>query len=236
MNPPITLIPGWRLGRGPLAPLANALDAEWYDLPGYRETPFTADFADAVTRLITAVPPGTVLVGWSLGAMIALAAAARAPHHIGGVVVIGGTPSFVTRDGWSHGLTPEALAEFRAAIAEDEPAMRPRFVGGFNRGEPENKTLTAEILATAGPAPSLEILLAGLDWLATVDLRAELPSITTPVLVIHGENDPLIPCAAGEAIAQTVPHGKWLPIPNAAHAPFLRHQAAIVDSISRFAA
>ncbi|WP_217126164.1 alpha/beta fold hydrolase [Hydrogenophilus thiooxidans] len=234
MKPPIVMLPGWRLGRGPLQPLADALGAEWYDLPGYRETPFTANFADAVTRLVATVPHGTILMGWSLGAMIALAAAARAPHHIGGVVAIGGTPSFVTRNEWPHGLAPQALAEFRAAIAEDEPAMLPRFVGGFNRGELESKTLTAEILATADPAPPLEILLAGLDWLATVDLRAELPRITAPVLVIHGENDPLIPCAAGEAIAQNVPHGKWLPIPNAAHAPFLRHQAVMVEQLSSF--
>lgn len=234
MKPTIVMIPGWRLGRGPLEPLASALDADWYDLPGYRATPFTADFTDAVAGVIAAVPQGTLLVGWSLGAMIALAAAARAPHHIGGVVAIGGTPSFITREGWPFGLTPDALAEFRAAILADEPGMLPRFVGGFNRGEPDSKALTSAILQCADPAPALDILLAGLDWLATVDLRAQLATIEPPVLVVHGENDPLIPFDAGRAIAKQVPHGALMAIPNAAHAPFLRHTKEITEKISSF--
>ncbi|GAB6049434.1 pimeloyl-ACP methyl ester esterase BioH [Hydrogenophilus islandicus] len=232
MTNPVVLIPGWRLGRGPLTALADALNASWYDLPGYRETPFTTDFAEAVDRLVTSLPEGAVVVGWSLGGMFALAAAAQAPQKVAGAVVISATPSFVTRPGWPHGLTPEALAEFRTAIAADEPAMLPRFIGGFLRGEPDHKTLTAQLLSLVDPAPELPVLLAGLEWLATVDLRPLLPTLTQPVLVIHGEADPLIPCAAGRAIADAVPHGQLLALPQAAHAPFLRHQEVIVEAIS----
>ncbi len=235
MEPPsVTLIPGWRLGRGPLAPLADRLGAAWYDLPGYGTTPFTADFAAALIHLQTAIPAQTVLVGWSLGAMVALAAAAQRDTLIAGVVVLAGTPSFVQRSDWPHGLSPEALAEFRQSIATDEAAILPRFVDGFNRGDANAKAITAAILAAADPPPPLPVLLAGLTWLAELDLRPLLSTIACPVLVIHGENDSLIPAAAGRAIAASVVNGTYLGIDAAAHAPFLSAPDQVAAAISSF--
>jgi len=232
--PSATLIPGWRLGRGPLMPLADRLGAAWHDLPGYGTTPFTADFATALAHLHEAIPVQTVLVGWSLGAMVALAAAAQGDKRITGVVVLAGTPSFIQRSDWPHGLSPEALAEFRQSIAADEAAMLPRFVGGFNRGDANAKAITALILAAADPSPPLPVLLAGLTWLAELDLRPLLPTISCPVLVIHGENDPLIPATAGRAIAASVANGAYLGIDAAAHAPFLSAPERVAAAISSF--
>lgn len=230
------LIPGWRLGRGPLVPLAEALAAQWYDLPGYGATLFTTDFAQAIARLGEQLPLRAVVIGWSLGAMVALAAAAHYPERVTGVVAIAGTPSFIARPGWPHGLAPEALAEFRTAIATDEAGMLPRFIGGFNRGEAEAKRLTQAILAAADPPPSLPILLSSLDWLAALDLRPFLAAIACPVLVIHGTVDPLIPFAAGQAIAEGVANGMLYPIEGAAHAPFLSQPKRVIAAISSFAA
>jgi pimeloyl-[acyl-carrier protein] methyl ester esterase len=37
-------LPGWCVGRGPLAATVKALNGQFIDLPGYGETPLVADF------------------------------------------------------------------------------------------------------------------------------------------------------------------------------------------------
>jgi pimeloyl-ACP methyl ester carboxylesterase len=46
---------------------------------------------------------------------------------------------------------------------------------------------------------------------------APLPSITVPALVIHGTADPLFPLAHGEALAELLPEGRLLVLPDAGH-------------------
>ena len=54
-----------------------------------------------------------------------------------------------------------------------------------------------------------------------VDLRAQIARITVPTLIIHGENDPLMPVAAAHWLGETLPNAQQVLIPGAAHAPFL---------------
>ena len=52
---------------------------------------------------------------------------------------------------------------------------------------------------------------------ASGDRRAALASVRTPALVIHGEQDPLIPAAAGEATAAAIPGARLEIIPGMGH-------------------
>jgi pimeloyl-[acyl-carrier protein] methyl ester esterase len=149
--------------------------------------------------------PGSALVGWSLGAQLAIAIAARAPQKVSKLVLIAGTTSFIQRDGWPHGMAPEMLADFAAGVAADIEAMLPRFVGGFNRGDARAKSVTSELLELADARPSGAVLATGLNWLRDVDLRPLAPQIKAPTLLIHGANDPLMPLAAAEALAALIP-------------------------------
>ena len=56
---------------------------------------------------------------------------------------------------------------------------------------------------------------------AVLDLRAELASVRTPTLLIHGERDPLMPLGAARWLAQTLPQTRLETFADAAHAPFL---------------
>ncbi|MEA5054337.1 MAG: alpha/beta hydrolase [Propionicimonas sp.] len=46
---------------------------------------------------------------------------------------------------------------------------------------------------------------------------AQLPSVTTPVLLVHGENDPGVPVARARLAASLLPHGRLVEVPGAAH-------------------
>jgi non-heme chloroperoxidase len=55
------------------------------------------------------------------------------------------------------------------------------------------------------------------DLLRTLDFRAELPKISQPTLVLHGEKDALITKTDSEALAQALPHGRFQALPGRGH-------------------
>jgi proline iminopeptidase len=87
---------------------------------------------------------------------------------------------------------------------------------GFPRNEEALKAKAAMLYDRAfNPAGASRHLLASI---ASADGRVEhLASITAPTLVIHGKEDPLVPVAAGQDLADTVAGADMLVIAGMAH-------------------
>lgn len=221
MTAPLVFLPGWCLGRGPLQATVDALHGQFIDLPGYRDAPPEDDFDRAVSSIAARLPAGVTLAGWSIGAQLALAVAARHPDKVGKLLLVAGTTSFVQRENWPDAMPPAMLADFTAAFAADAAAMLPRFVGGFNRGDRLAKEVTRSILDLADPLPPGDVLASGLAWLRDVDLHAEAPRVQAPTLLIHGAADPLMPAGAAQALAALIPGARLELFAECAHAPFL---------------
>lgn len=234
MTAPLVFLPGWCLGRGPQNAAVNALNGTIFDLPGYGAAPLIGDFYRAADDIAARLQPGSTLGGWSLGAQLALAVAARAPEKVGKLVLVAGTASFIQRDGWPQAMPPEMLAEFTAGLLADVEAMLPRFVGGFNRGDARSKEVSRQLLALADPRPPAATLAAGLDWLRDVDLRPLLPQIKAPTLLIHGAADPLMPLAAAETLAALIPGSHLEAFADCAHAPFISRPADFLQRVQEF--
>lgn len=243
MNTPtqttLYFLPGWCLGRGPWADTAQALQTEGVasqiiDLPGYADTPLITDFDEAVAQLAAQLSDQSIVSGWSLGAMLALAIAARFPQKVRKLVLVAGTASFVQREGWPFAMPAPTLAEFCTAMAADAAAMFPRFVGGFNRGDEKAKEVTQTLLTTADPLPATEVLLTGLRWLEEVDLRPLAPHVAVPTLLCHGAADPLMPQGAVEALQALIPSSQLALFASCAHAPFVSQTDAFARQVASF--
>ncbi len=234
MTAPFVFLPGWCVGRGPEVAAVDALHGTILDLPGYRDAPLIPDFFAAADDIAARLRPGTRLGGWSLGAQMALAIAARAPEKVGKLVLVAGTASFVQRAGWPHAMPPEMLAEFAANVASDVEAILPRFVGGFNRGDARAKEVTRTLLDRADPLPPVATLATGLGWLRDVDLRPLAPLVRARVLLIHGANDPLMPLAAAEALATLIPGARLAAFADCAHAPFISRPEEFLLQVQDF--
>jgi pimeloyl-ACP methyl ester carboxylesterase len=64
------------------------------------------------------------------------------------------------------------------------------------------------------------------------DLRARLGEITVPVIVLHGERDPILPPALGRELADRLPHGEFRLVKGAGHSLPLTHGAAVREALA----
>ena len=238
----LVLLHGWASHPHVFRGLARALEKQCrvqvMALPGYDATapcmPYTLErIAD---KLAAAAPKQCVVVGWSLGAQVALTWAQRAPKQVQRLALIGATPCFTQRNDWSHAVTPMVMRQFTSAIKRDCPGVLRRFVGLQSLGD-KQMVRVAHKLRTAlftNPLPTQATLEAGLAILQLADVRGMLSSIYQPTLVIHGEDDAVTPCAAGEALAQALPDARFHRVAGAGHAPFLIAPDAVANLLHEF--
>jgi len=241
-GPPLVLLHGWAMHGGLWGPVAEDLARGHrvllVDLPGHGLSPPAAVELEAWAAAVEAVlPPEPVrLAGWSLGGLVALALAPRLGGRVERLALVAGTPCFVRRPGWPHGVAPELLADFAAALQSDPAGTVQRFLAlqcrGAEGGRETLRALRAALAARPEPAPT--VLAAGLRLLEGTDLRGELAALSMPVLFLGGGRDTLVPAAALEAAAAAVPRARVEVIEGAGHAPFLSHPGRCAPLLEGF--
>jgi pimeloyl-ACP methyl ester carboxylesterase len=84
---------------------------------------------------------------------------------------------------------------------------------------------------TASPSAMRRLMMAN----DQIDVRAILPQIRRPMLIIHRRGDLVIRCANGRFLADQIPQAVYLELPGADHLPTEGNMEAIIDAISQFA-
>jgi pimeloyl-[acyl-carrier protein] methyl ester esterase len=240
-GPGLVLLHGWGLSSAVFAPLLARLEQRFcvtrIDLPGHGRNagaPVPQDLAGWTEAVAEAAPPGSAWLGWSLGGQVALSAA-LAGHEVQRLVLVATTPRFVAAPGWTCGIPADVLQGFAAALARDHRKTVRDFLSLQLRGDARAAVLLRTLRGMLDDAPPrAEALAAGLQILADTDLRARLPALRTPALVVAGARDRLTPAAAGRRLAEALPEARFLALPGAAHAPFLTHEASFLDALASF--
>lgn len=243
-GPALVLLHGWALNSaafGPLiAPLAARFRLYLVDLPGHgRSRDDRLPLAlEPVVATLTAIVPPALWLGWSLGGLFALHAAATRPGQVRGLAMIASSPRFVRAPDWPDAIAPALLHRFAEDLASDYSGTIDRFVAldlidrhapsaGEDRGRPS--PLRQAILARGEPSPAA--LDQGLALLETSDLRAYLPRIGQPALWLAGQRDRLVPLAAMQTAAAAMADARALVLPGTGHAPFLAEPEQVTTLI-----
>ncbi len=240
-GPTLVLIHGWGLNHavwsGVLPSLARHHRVVALDLPGYGQSPFDANghsLAQLAEAVAATAGPAAIWLGWSLGGQVALAGAMAG--LTAKLVLVGTTPRFVATPDWPHATPATLLAGLAKALTSDYEGTLLRFLAlqarGSSAGREEIRTLREWLFAHGRPQP--EALAAGLRLLEEGDLRAQLPQLTLPTLVIHGERDRLAPPEAARALVETLPQAELRLVAGAGHAPFLSHPEQFVAAVEAF--
>lgn len=239
---PIVLVHGWAMHSGIWRNFAKEL-GQYYqvtllDLPGHGHSeaikPFTLEAVSA--ELVDVISDETCCwLGWSLGAAFVLGIARRFPERVNKLILLAGTPCFVSKDSWP-GMDSKVLDTFAEILQENSQAALLRFLSLQIKGVDDQKAALQELktLVFEKPAVDQQTLQEGLAILKQADLRAEFASLKIPVAVILGRHDTLIPVSVGAKMQGLLPGMELTVLDRAGHVPFLSHQAAVVQAVCNF--
>lgn len=160
------------------------------------------------------------LVGVSMGGMIAQRIALAAPHRVASLTSImssSGAP-------YLPGPKPRVL---RALLSRPELAgeagivehtLKLFHVIGSPGFPPDEVALRARILLATRRSVHPAGLLRQMVAIAADSHRAdELAGLKLPTLVVHGQDDPLVPFACGQDTARRIPGARLLGVPGMGH-------------------
>jgi len=217
------------------------LAAHWralaWDMPGYGAStamsPLTFEaLAQAVIAVLDAErAEKAVLVGHSLGGMIAQETAARFPQRVAGLVLFATTAAFGGKD---DKFKNEFLAQ-RLAPLEAGKSM-PEIAGELTRGlfgpNPSKAARQRAIASMGAIAP--DAYREALRCIVTFNRAADLARIACPTLVLAAEHDRLAPPKTMESMAARIRGAQYRCIGGAGHLANFEKPATFAATLDEF--
>lgn len=237
---PIVFLHGLGLDHRCWAPQGAALRAEGFachtwDMPGHGGAPWDGQplsferLAAALLGFLDAHGIGTAhLVGHSMGGMLALEVAARAPDRCASLALLGSAAMFGSADGsFQRAFLADRLGPLDAG--QHLPDLAPALTADLFLPEtaPDLMADSIDALAKMDEAAYR----AALACLVTFDRRAALPGLTMPVLCLAGEHDRQAPPLGVERMAGKIPGARFLCLRDAAHMMMLEAPDAVTNAL-----
>ncbi len=205
-------------------------------LTGYRSScpslPVNRTWEAGVHGLARQLPPQAVLVGYSLGARLALGCALQAAVPLRGLVLISGTaglPVSAQADRWRQ---DQQVAERLQQEPPQEFLIRWYHQPIFRSLTPELREQLVRERAQVD-RPYQAALLRGYSVGRQPNLWSDLPSMRQPVLLIVGQHDAKFVAIAKE-MQRALPQAWLRVIPQAGHAVHREHPQAVLATLQEF--
>jgi pimeloyl-ACP methyl ester carboxylesterase/DNA-binding winged helix-turn-helix (wHTH) protein len=231
----VVFVLGWSLGMdsalrlGGAADLVAALSGRariiLFDKRGtgasdrVKALPRLAERVDDLGALLDAVrSPGAILVGFSEGGPLSVAFSATRPSRVRGLALVGAFARMAAGPDHPHGWSDREIASLRAYIQNAWGS------GATMRALVPERHLTDAVRAWAAraeqegasPGAALDLLEMNLD----IDVRALVPRVRAPAVVLHATGDRVVRVGNGRALAAAIPGASLVELPGDDH-PFL---------------
>ena len=182
--------------------------------------------AELAERLLAATPPRFALLGFSLGAIVALEIAARAPDRVAGLALMDCHMRDVPQD--LHAARREVPRQARSAAALVGETLWPSYVAPRHRADEEMRSL---VIAMAQDCPADAALLQTEVALSRVDSQPRLGALKMPSLVLAGALDTIAPPEMQRALADGLPDARLVLVPDTGHFAPLEAPQACADAV-----
>ncbi|WP_462157040.1 pimeloyl-ACP methyl ester esterase BioH [Pseudoalteromonas sp. GB56] len=205
------------------------------DLPGYGYDK-ASNYPDAkfdlqgmAESLSEKLHDNSIIMGWSLGGLVALYLAHFYPQKVSKVILVASTPFFAQSEDWP-GIKRSVLEDFNQQLINNSAKTIERFLAiqamGSQSARQDIKQLKGFI--QQAPATDSQVLKQGLDILENQDLRQEFAGLSQPISAIFGRLDALVPYKAIEQMQHLRPELDIAVIDKASHAPFISHKEEFI--------
>lgn len=224
---PVVLAPGLLCDGRIWAAVRPALNA-----PAVEVSLQPAETLDAMADIILAAAPGRfVLAGFSMGGMAALLAAARAPDRVAGLLLMSthADPDSPERRAAREAQVAAADSGALAQLVREQ--LKPAYFGE-PAATPDQRRLVDEMAVAQGPEVFMRHVRAMRD---RPDLSALARRVSSPTVVLVGEQDRLAAPDAAARLAAGVPRARLTVLPGCGHfAPLERPNdvAAAINALT----
>ncbi|MBZ9795985.1 alpha/beta fold hydrolase [Mesorhizobium sp. ES1-4] len=229
-GPPLLLIHGFTDSSRSFSLLAPHLAGRWLIMPDLRghgasqvgDGCRVADFAEDIAGLIRVLKlDRPVVVGHSLGGMVAIALAARQPDLIGGLVLLASAlkPGFTP----DHPL-PVGVQALRDPISPADP-----FYAWWHACQPSVPRQFLSGLAKEASAMPAARWRAILEEVRITDLTAAARAVRARTLIIAGACDPLFGEMHQQSLAETLTGSHLVWAQNCGHNPHWEDPAFVAS-------
>ena len=169
------------------------------------------DAANSLAASLEADGQPAVLIGHSMGGLIALQVAIDHPELVERLVLVGAP----------------AVPSEGSLVRRSTGVLR-----STGRVQPDTVALLAEGLWRTGPIRLYDALRDTLR----ADMASELSEVRIPSLLVWGELDTIVSPTVGEAMAAIMPNAELIIIPDSGHMPQWEKPAAFADALLGFLA
>ena len=218
-------ISGWSATAESLAPVADALpyfeEKECLSVTRLLQmnssTEGLSPYASALAEILDKSSALTTVTAWSMAATVVLETlAASNITNVARLVLVNGTAAFCASEGYSCAVPAVAVRTMTAAMA-----VRPRqtLEAFYQRCRYPRKISSQDLRKRVENALACgkDALTHGLHYLRKTDLRHAVGNIDVPALIINGRKDRIIPCDAGEYLADLMPEAEFAAVADAGH-------------------
>lgn len=236
----IVLLHGWGLNSQiwKYMPLKNNKHFKFHliDLPGYGKNHNFSSLSidDTIEAILNQIPKDSILLGWSLGGLIATLIAIKHQNKISSLITVSSSPFFIKNKQWP-GIELKLLENFKKELEVNFYKTVERFIDlqtiNYKKKSKES-IIKSKILKQ--PFPKISVLQKGLDILKKTDLRKDLSKIYKPFIRIYGDLDTLVPKKVVPLINKLSPKSYSIIIKHASHAPFISHFQYFIKIITNY--
>ncbi len=237
---PFVLLHGWGSASESWLPLISQLQTIssviTLDLPGFGESPSIPEFnLESVIALVAnELPPQCVLVGWSLGGMLAVQLAARYSQKITHLVTLASNLKFVAGQDYSTAMPAAVNHQFNQHFAADALGTLKLFSGLLAQGDANERSLLKQMRALMKAEAINHNWLEALLLLAELDNCETFSSLVQSGLHLLAEKDVLVPASAAQSFTVLNPQQKVVVVSGAAHALHWSRPDFVVQNLKEF--
>ncbi|RUM86462.1 MAG: alpha/beta hydrolase [Candidatus Thioglobus sp.] len=217
-GPDLVLLHGWGFNSELFNDLIKQYKGQYritmVDLPGHgRSNDIDGGLDKWCDEIIKTLPKNPILLGWSLGGLLAIKIATKIA--ISKLILVASTPNFIQANDWPYGIDDNNFRQFSDTLEINLSKGLKRFVSLQTQDKDQLKTLNQSIDKFPASAKALN---QGLEILLTTDLVDELNQLKIPIEVILGNHDTLVPYRISNWYDKAKIKTQVL---NAGHLPFL---------------
>lgn len=230
-GPNLVLLHGWgsssKIWQTYINELSSKFQVWCIDLPGHGNNytvKWDCSTEQGVKMLAQALPQTSVIVGWSLGGLLAQLFTKKFPHRVTDLMLIASAPKFVSSAQWPHGMQQNTFTKFAQRYTKAPQKTLQKFCA---LQVANTKLIKQDLSVLVDALPSQqrqpEKIQWGLQWLHEVDLRDDTTLGSFPITLWHGENDKVLSIGASKNTVSLWNNTKLERVANAGHAPFVSH-------------